>query len=1267
MKAKPNYFSSKLPFTSANNHSPKTVQARRCSGVKRFVARVAAARDSDLCPPVFTTSGPVAAILLGLGALPSFAGDATWDGGADSWNTAAEWTSTPAGNYPKNGNAGQNWNATLNSGSAVLAVENISIQLFTLTGGVLTGSFNLTTAGLLTWSGGTMSGAGATTANGGILMDNSSGFLVGRTLSNPSGKTATMSNSSYLYFSSGAIFNNGGTFLAQVTQDGYGLFDNGGGGTFNNSGTFTCNTGTGSFPVGIVFNNTGTTNVQTGTLALQGGDGGSTTGDFNISGGATLNFASSFNLAASVAVAGAGTVDFTSGTIEIDGSLTSPAKLTGATVNFNSNNLAVPSINQTAGTLGGVGTVTSTGLLTWSGGTMGGAGATTANGGILMDNSSGFLVGRTLSNPSGKTATMSNSSYLYFSSGAIFNNGGTFLAQVTQDGYGFFDNGGGGTFNNSGTFTRNTGTGSFPVSIVFNNTGTTNVQSGTLNLQSATVAQYSADSLTAGNWFVGPGSQLTLPSTDNGVVTNQADITLSGSGSVIVSGPSSFTLETTLTNSSGKLRVLAGRSYTATAGAFSNTGILQLGGGTFSSASGLTNSASGEIFGFGAIAQRPTNSGIIRSAGGGLDFFNGIQGGSGTVQIDAGSSMNVSPGAAGGSTADFLIHNGNTLGSLVLGTKTFSVGIDYTNANFGTGNAFAPRANVSGAGGILAVGGTGQTLGGSVTSGATATPVMAFGKLHIGAATTLNYQINNTGSSGSRLRGAIQINVNGGNLTDPRLTGIGVTAANFGAILPATNSGNLPVTFTAGSAGSLTGQAVRLLNNFDNVADQTLSITGSAYRYAAPSAHSPEPVAFGNFHVGATVPTQLLTLSNQAANDGFSESLNASIGGATGGVTTNGGSFTALAPGSSNSTSLSVGIGTGSAGSKNGTATISLNSNGTGSSDQGLTALTSQTVTVTGSVYRFAQPVLPGGTNLAFGTVHVGDTAQLTVTVNNSAANDGFSESLNGSFSANTGHLTGSGGFTALAPGASSGSPKVTLNTTTAGTKSGTSTLGLVSNGTGSSGLTNTTLSSQVISATGTVNNYAVPVFAKDSGAATFSGSGTAYTVNFGRRTLGESSPTVILRLINDVAAPADTLAGSFVTAAPDFTFSGFGAFNNVAAGQSQTGLSISLQTDTLGTFSQTVTLNSSGQNVSGYNGALAPITITLTGEIAVAPELKIQLASTNAVLSWPLAEQDWILKKGDNLTGWTTVTEPVVDTVTQHTVTTPRGVEPKLFFRLQK
>ncbi|MCX6880044.1 MAG: choice-of-anchor D domain-containing protein, partial [Verrucomicrobia bacterium] len=368
-----------------------------------------------------------------------------------------------------------------------------------------------------------------------------------------------------------------------------------------------------------------------------------------------------------------------------------------------------------------------------------------------------------------------------------------------------------------------------------------------------------------------------------------------------------------------------------------------------------------------------------------------------------------------------------------------------------------------------------------------------------------------------------------------------------------------------------------------------------------------------------------------------------------------------------NSSSLAVGIGTSSAGSKNGTATLSLTSNGAGSSGLGLTPLPSQTVTVTGGVYRLAQPSLPGGTTLNFGIVHVGDVAQQTVKVTNAAAADGFSEALNGSFSGSAGQVTGSGSFTALAPGTSSVAAKVTLDTTTAGAKSGTATLALVSTGAGSSGLANSPLTAQVMTATGQVNHYAAALITQDSGAATLTGGGNAYTVYFGRLTLGEAPPVITLRLTNSAAAPADTLAGSFATAAPDFTLSGFGNFSNVAAGQSRTNLTVALQTDSLGTFSQTITLNGLSQNTGGYSGALGPVIITLIGEVAAVPALKIQLAGANAVVSWPLVERNWVLKRCSDLAVWSVVTEPVIDTATEHTVTTPRRGEPKLFFRLDK
>ncbi len=793
---------------------------------------------------------------------------------------------------------------------------------------------------------------------------------------------------------------------------------------------------------------------------------------------------------------------------------------------------------------------------------------------------------------------------------------------------------------------------------VFTNQGTVIAKEGAiLTIQATNLTNLNATTLTGGTWKAQSSGMLWF--SQNEFSINAADLILDGVEAKILVSNFQTPLEDLLASNTaaGALKILGSRSYTT--GAFTNAGVIQLGGGAFSP---VSLASSGELFGFGSVAIRPGSTGLIRAAGGSLSFANGFQG-TGTVQADASAALILDAGPAAGSVADFLILNG----SLTLGTKSLSVGRDYTNANFGVGNSFQPRANVSGSGGIQAVGGTGQTIGGNATGGATATPILAFGSGHVGAGSTLGYRIENTGPTGASLRGAIQTTVNGGSLNDSRLSGAGVAAGNFGPITPGGDSGNLAVTFTAATAGALTSQNLRIINNFDNVAGQTLSITGSAYRYAAPNNPAASPVAFGNFHVGDAAPSQVLTVVNQVANDNFSESLNAAIGSPTGGATTNGGSFTGLTPGSSNGSSLAVGISTAAAGLKNGTATLTLTSNGAGSSGLALTALTSQTVDVTGNVYRLASPSLVGGTSLDFGIVHVGETVTKSATVKNAAVADGFSESLNASFSASSGDIVGSGGFTGLASGATSATPQVTLDTATAGAKAGTATLALVSNGTGSSGLANSALASQVITATGQVYNYAAPAFSLVSGPATITGSGSAYTVDFGRRTIGEVVPAVVLRLTNSAAAPADTLAGSFATAAPAFTLTGFDSFTGIAAGQSQGGMSMVLKTDALGTFSQTITLNGLSQNSGGFSGALDPIVITLKAEVAVAPTLTIQLSSTETLLSWPLAEQSWILKRSDNLTTWTTVTAPVVDTATEHTVTVPLTADPKRFFRLEK
>jgi hypothetical protein len=411
------------------------------------------------------------------------------------------------------------------------------------------------------------------------------------------------------------------------------------------------------------------------------------------------------------------------------------------------------------------------------------------------------------------------------------------------------------------------------------------------------------------------------------------------------------------------------------------------------------------------------------------------------------------------------------------------LGVDYTNGNFGLGNAFNHRANVTGTGLILANPAVTQTLGGSVADGGTALATMSFGNIHAGDSSTLNYQINNVGGTGPNLRGAIQTSVNGANLTDSRLSGAGVTAGNIGPISAGGNSGNLAVTFNATSAGALTGQLVRVINKFDNVADQLLQFTGAAYRYANPTPHTPEPVEFGILHVGDPAPSQTLSITNDAANDGFSERLNASIGNPTGDATTNGGSFAGLLPTATDSTSLTVGIDTSSAGTKSGTATITFTSDGTGTSGLGTTSLANQTVTIVAQVNNFA----------------VADVLKL--------AGDG------------------------------------------------------------------------VFGSTG-VNQF---------------------SLDLGSIVQGQPSLITELGVINEAPAPADSLAGSFTSAASDFSLTGFDPFAGLAAGSTRDNLLIELDSTIAGMFSGQITLQPQSTNPTPFSMDLAPITIDVIGHVGLA------------------------------------------------------------------
>jgi hypothetical protein len=259
------------------------------------------------------------------------------------------------------------------------------------------------------------------------------------------------------------------------------------------------------------------------------------------------------------------------------------------------------------------------------------------------------------------------------------------------------------------------------------------------------------------------------------------------------------------------------------------------------------------------------------------------------------------------------------------------------------------------------------------------------------------------------------------------------------------------------------------------LADGTSSITlipgvGTIYHHATASAVAPNPVNFGQHHVGDAL-THTLSISNTAVAGAGSESLAATFSNTTGPVVASG-SFSGLAPGLPDTTDLSVGLSSTTDGVRTGTAVLALTTDGTGIDFLGITPLKSQTIAVSGTLFSYAtaSAVAP----VSFGSRHVGDTLSQVLSITNTGTADGFTEKLDGTIAAVTGAATAIGSFRTLAAGhTDSSSLTVKLAATGDGVRSGTVVLGLNSDGSGIDTLGTTAIAGQTIVATGTLYNYA--------------------------------------------------------------------------------------------------------------------------------------------------------------------------------------------------
>ena len=616
---------------------------------------------------------------------------------------------------------------------------------------------------------------------------------------------------------------------------------------------------------------------------------------------------------------------------------------------------------------------------------------------------------------------------------------------------------------------------------------------------------------------------------------------------------------------------------------------------------GTINSDGGGTITLSSLTGGVTNHGTLRAQSGTLTSQHNLTG-TGTLQVDAAGVMN-------------LVNGGNSQGRLVMGaagstinigTGNLTISADYTNAGAGSGNSFNRRAGISGSGQVVAAANAAQVItGANVSNGNTTNASLAIGNVRVNTPTPFSYQVANTGSTGPTLRGALQTSVNGANITDGRLSGSGVTPANYAATLGG-NSGNLVVNFTTAIAGplaALTGQVLNLRSNFENIADQKLNLVlgaGAAAFNAAGGRTTPSPVVVANQRTGGS-NLAALTVANIAPAGAFSEDLNASFGSSTGNASTNGGSISGLLAGANNSTAMKASVDTTSAGAKSGTVIVNYQtagavngvSNGLGTASAG----NSGAINVTGNVYLVAQPspsALPANFNLGNFHVGAGAQSQALLITNASVAPVGFQEGLAAVVSSPTGVATGSG-FANAAAG-NQGALNMGVSAINAGLNTGTLSVQLQSNGittTGSNGLGSLNLGT---AQTVTVNANGYRLAAPN----------TVAGVNFGN-VLANSVQTRTLTISNNATADGFSEAlnaafGSF-GGADATSFSGAGAISGLLAGISNnTNMVVTLNTSTTGTRTANVQILLASNGTAIGNGlgltALPTQVINLDGVI---------------------------------------------------------------------
>ncbi|MEI6603709.1 MAG: autotransporter-associated beta strand repeat-containing protein [Verrucomicrobiota bacterium] len=1106
------------------------------------------------------TSGTLAISSIdNLGAATTAAANLVFNGGTlqftgASASTARDFTLTAATTGTIDVTTGA---LTISGASAATAGALTKTGAGTLTLGGANNHTGLTTvsAGTLAYGIENALGSGAVTVSGGTLDISSFNDAVGvvtLTSGSITGSTGVLSGASYALTGAGNI----SAIL-------------GGAGSLTKTGAATVTTLSGSNTYA------GVTTLTGGTLAISSISqlGAATTAAANlVFNGGTLQFtgaSASTDRNFTLTAATTGTIEVSTGTLTISGAsaaTTGALTKTGAgTLNLSGSNGHTGLTTVAEGTLAyGVTNALSNGAVTVTGGSMDISSFNDSVGAVTL--ASGSITG--------STGVLIGASYALTGTGSI--------SAIL---------GGSATLTKSGTDTA-TLSGSNTYS------GATSISAGTLKLGAAGTATNSPLGTIAAGTTVTSNATLDL----NGFTLGTAEaLTLNGIGAdslgaLTNSSTKAATYSGLLTlGSSSRIGAPSGDIILSNTGTMSGTYDLRLEG----SASG---SSLASVIGIGSTTT-------LYKSGSGTWTLSGASTYSGITRIEAGT---LKLGAAGNGSNSPLGTVGGATGTQIGGA------LDLNGFSLSTAEALTLRGSGVNSGGALTnSAATAATYKGALTMEAGVSIVASGGDIILSSATAV---------AGS----AVQLTVGGAKNT--------TIESNYG---PTSAS-----TLTKEAAGTLTLTAVNTYAGATTITEGTLSVgtTGTingtsgisigagTLNYNSTTALS-KSVAFSGSGgtlsgTGKITPLVIVTAGNTLAPGNSIGTLSFGTG------LTLAGTYAAQlgAPGTTPVTGLAdLAAVTGALTLTNGTLSLSDNAgaNSQGGAAVGAYRLLSFTGTRTGEFASVSNPlsaslhekVIYTGTSngtvdlnlyrlaetntlatpVHLGVVRVGDTfGTSAVSIHNTAAADGFSEGLNASASSTSGGASSTGSVTSLAANATNNTSLLVglggnANTGTAGAKSGSVTVSLASTGSGTSGYGSTALSSQEITVSGGVYDFAQ---AKYSGTTLAFGNihqggvVSAQTLAIGNQTVSDSAYQDLL----DVAASTDNAK---------VTASGFSALAASTDGTTTGNLSIGVDASNVGSLTSTasLTLTSNHNNVSGLSDGTAtlvgtPDTITTTGQV---------------------------------------------------------------------